>query len=286
MCFFAVFPAFLSAQTAAEFEALLAADSISYAEAAGLILRAADVDVAGPGEAFSYAAEQNWLPANAAPDDRASLSGISLLIVESFGMKGGLFYSLTKSPHYAYRELEYRNVIQGRADPSMNVSGDQLFFVVGQVLSLTESQAESARLALLQQIDSDLRARGVPASDLRITDEGVTITLSNVQFGANSTALTETTELMGIVEALKAIPNNKLMVSGHTAMAGTEEGRIQTSTERAQSLADFLISRGVRSREDITVRGFGAERPLADNDTPEGMTRNRRVEITILDGQV
>jgi outer membrane protein OmpA-like peptidoglycan-associated protein len=48
-------------------------------------------------------------------------------------------------------------------------------------------------------------------------------------------------------------------------------------------VADYLIEKGVREADRIIVRGFGADNPVADNATPEGMRRNRRVEITILE---
>jgi hypothetical protein len=78
------------------------------------------------------------LPKKAAPQNKASLEGISLLVLQSFGIKGGLFYSLTKNPHYAYREMVYQDIIQGRSDPQMPVSGDLLLFLVNRVLSRAE----------------------------------------------------------------------------------------------------------------------------------------------------
>ena len=130
-------PAFT--QTAAELERLLAADVVSYEQAAWLVLRAADVPVYSSSEAFLYAANQSWLPANAVSNGVAVLDGVSLLLMESFGIKGGLFYSIGRSPHYAYRELVYKGVIQGRADPDMAVSGDLLLFMLGNVLSAGEN---------------------------------------------------------------------------------------------------------------------------------------------------
>jgi outer membrane protein OmpA-like peptidoglycan-associated protein len=73
------------------------------------------------------------------------------------------------------------------------------------------------------------------------------------------------------------------MVSGHTALAGTREGRMKLSVERANTVTDYLLSQNVRSADRVVIRGFGAERPISDNLTEEGMRRNRRVEITILE---
>ena len=126
------------AQTAAELEALLATKALSYEQAASFVLRAADVP--GSGAAFAYAAEQKWLPTNAAPGDKAALDGVSLLLMGAFGIRGGIMYSATKSPRYAYRELVHQGIIQGRVDPDLAVSGGLLLFMIGKVLDRVEGE--------------------------------------------------------------------------------------------------------------------------------------------------
>jgi len=142
ICFLLAAPAF--AQTAAEIEKLLETEAVSYEQAAWLVLEAADLsgsfEGSAPDGAFKFAAQQGWLPKNAAPRDKASLEGISLLVMRSFGIKGGLFYSLMKNPHYAYREMVYQDIIQGRSDPRMTVSGDLLLFIINRVLSHAEER--------------------------------------------------------------------------------------------------------------------------------------------------
>jgi len=73
------------------------------------------------------------------------------------------------------------------------------------------------------------------------------------------------------------------MVGGHTALAGTEESRRTLSVDRATVVADYLIEKKARPQERVVVRGFGSDRPVADNSTEEGRRKNRRVEITILE---
>jgi hypothetical protein len=134
----------LFAQTAAELEDLLKIEAVSYEEAAYFVLRAADVlDPSTPVEAFRFAAERRWLPGKAAPDGEADLAGVSLLIMRAFNLKGGIFYSLLKNPHYAYREMVYQVIVQGRADPQMTVSGDLLLFLVNRTLSRQEAGTAS-----------------------------------------------------------------------------------------------------------------------------------------------
>jgi len=139
---FCVLPFFLSAQTAVEIDEILAEKAVSNEQAARLVLKAADLpafagsdSLPNGGDAFSYAAERRWLPKKAVSGEKASLQGVSLLIMRAFNLKGGAFYSLFKNPHYAYRELVYQDIIQDRADPNMAVSGEQLLFLVNRVIS-------------------------------------------------------------------------------------------------------------------------------------------------------
>jgi hypothetical protein len=126
-------------QTAAELEQLLAAEAVSYEQAARFVLKAADVSDLSPQAAFGYAVDQKWLPAGVKGAANAKLNAVSLLVMQAFGFKGGIFYSLTKNPHYAYRELVYQGIIQGKTDPAMTVSGDFLLFTVGRALSRVEN---------------------------------------------------------------------------------------------------------------------------------------------------
>jgi len=144
ICFLLAAPVVLYAQTATEIERLLETEAVSYGQAAWLVLEAADLsgsfENSASDGAFNFAAQQGWLPKKAAPQDKASLEGVSLLVMRSFGIKGGLFYSLLKNPHYAYREMVYKDIIQGRSDPQMPVSGGLLLFLVNRVLSRAEEQ--------------------------------------------------------------------------------------------------------------------------------------------------
>ena len=116
-------------------------------------------------------------------------------------------------------------------------------------------------------------------------EKGLTISLENIQFKPDSAILEESEKekLQKIAAILKNYPNNDLLVTGHTALAGTKESRLELSRQRAKSAADYLLSLGVKDKYHIFTQGFGAEQPVASNQTEDGKARNRRVEITILD---
>jgi outer membrane protein OmpA-like peptidoglycan-associated protein len=106
-----------------------------------------------------------------------------------------------------------------------------------------------------------------------------------IRFAADGTELTEAerAKIREIVPILLRYPDKKLLVTGYTALAAAEAGRLRISTGRAQAVADYLISLNVRRPGDIQVQGHGAQRPLGSNDTAAGRALNRRVEITLLD---
>ena len=126
-----------SHSTAAEIETLLNAKTVTYAQAARFVLEAANtLATDNHVEAFDYALQQDWLSKKLSPNDSAQLNNISLLLMRSFNIKGGIMYTLTKSPRYAYRELVYLNVIQNRSDPSVFVSGEQLLYYINRILAM------------------------------------------------------------------------------------------------------------------------------------------------------
>jgi outer membrane protein OmpA-like peptidoglycan-associated protein len=135
------------------------------------------------------------------------------------------------------------------------------------------------------EIAGDLRRMGVGDTSVRVVDEGIAISLEDIQFEADSAVLLnrEREKLDKIAGILLRYGDRDILVGGHTALAGTEAGRRQLSLERAAAVADYLIGKRVREADRVVVRGYGAEKPLGDNNSEAGRRRNRRVEITILE---
>jgi outer membrane protein OmpA-like peptidoglycan-associated protein len=154
--------------------------------------------------------------------------------------------------------------------------------------SAEAEMVESTRMdkdRVVEEIAEEIIRLGIPDATVRITDEGIAISLEDVQFQADSANLLpgEKVKLDKIGEILRKYPDRDILVGGHTALAGTAAGRMQLSQERAGIVADYLIAEKVRGPDRIVVRGYGAEKPLGDNNTEAGRRRNRRVEITILE---
>jgi len=144
--FLLLISAAINAQTADEIQTLLETPAVSYEQAARFVLEAADViisygkssDLDAAQNAMSYAVERNWLPKKAAAQDAISLESLSLLIMRAFRLKGGPMYTWSKSAHYSYREMVYKDFIRGRTDPQMKVSGETMLSIVSRVMFFIE----------------------------------------------------------------------------------------------------------------------------------------------------
>jgi hypothetical protein len=159
-------PVLLSAQTAAEIDALLETGALTWAQASRFILAAADLvsPETTADYAFKAAQASRSLPRDARSEAPATLGGIALLVMKSFDLKGGFFYSIFPGVRYAYREMVYKKLIQGRSDPSMTLSGDRLLRIISRALVYIK---QDEALALAQsQAEIEAEKAGLPADAL------------------------------------------------------------------------------------------------------------------------
>ncbi|SEJ77953.1 Outer membrane protein OmpA [Sphingobium sp. AP50] len=83
-----------------------------------------------------------------------------------------------------------------------------------------------------------------------------------------------------VASVLAQYPKTYIDVLGHTDSDGSDAYNQTLSERRAQSVADYLVSKGVQSAR-LATRGYGESQPIASNATEEGKAANRRVEIKI-----
>jgi outer membrane protein OmpA-like peptidoglycan-associated protein len=109
------------------------------------------------------------------------------------------------------------------------------------------------------------------------------IVLRNIYFDYDKATLRPESieELERVVKFLQENPTLRVEISGHTDSDGSDAYNLRLSQARAQSVVDYLISRGIDASR-LTARGYGESRPVAPNDTPENKQKNRRTELKIL----
>ena len=105
----------------------------------------------------------------------------------------------------------------------------------------------------------------------------------NIQFEFNSAVLkTGSIEILDHVAAeMKKDPSVNFVLNGNASAEGTEQHNMELSVQRASAVKTYLINSGI-SDSNLTVKGYGETKPVADNSTEEGRALNRRVEIKVI----
>jgi outer membrane protein OmpA-like peptidoglycan-associated protein len=113
--------------------------------------------------------------------------------------------------------------------------------------------------------------------------EGIKITFdSGLLFGVDQSTVNSTAQsnLVELAATLKKYDDTDVLIEGHTDADGADDHNQSLSERRAQAVKAYLVSQGVASNRFSTV-GYGENQPVGDNNTMEGKSRNRRVEVAI-----
>ena len=135
-------------------------------------------------------------------------------------------------------------------------------------------QANALRAQLLEQFNRILETRDTP--------RGLVVNMGDVLFDfgkydLRAEAREKLARLSGIV---LGHPGLNLAVEGYTDTVGTDEINMTLSQKRAETVRSYLLEQGLADA-NITAQGFGKSSPVADNSTPAGRQKNRRVEIVV-----
>lgn len=113
---------------------------------------------------------------------------------------------------------------------------------------------------------------------------GKTLVLDNIIFKSGTATLEKKSyaSLNLLYKGLVEHPKLCISIHGHTDNVGNSEDNIHLSTNRAQTIYNYLIKEGV-DKNRLQFMGFGEDKPLASNETNQGRKKNRRVEFLVLD---
>jgi len=122
-----------------------------------------------------------------------------------------------------------------------------------------------------QNVRLTLRYKGLPPPPPFV--------LTGVNFDTGkATIRSESTAPLDIVAEFMAHKRrSRVEISGHTDNVGKPKANKELSTRRAEACRAYLVEKGI-DRGRIDAKGYGAERPIAANDTAEGRQKNRRIE--------
>lgn len=136
-------------------------------------------------------------------------------------------------------------------------------------------EAERAKAAALANELASLKAQH--------TDRGLVLTVGDVLFAPGKAEVGPGAQrsIDKLAEFLRAYPKRNVLIEGHTDNLGNEDFNVKLSQQRADSVRDLLIARGV-SPQRIRTKGYGPKFPVVDNESAAGRQQNRRVEVLVL----
>lgn len=146
-----------------------------------------------------------------------------------------------------------------------------------------ELRAERERREEAERRAAEAMQRLSELAQIREEANETVITLSGeVLFETNRSDLRDTARrrLEAVAAALRAQPDRRITVVGHTDTRGSAQHNADLSRRRAEAVMSFLITQGIPV-ERISAVGRGESEPVAPNDTPEGRANNRRVEVVL-----
>ncbi|MFS7223669.1 OmpA family protein [Rahnella inusitata] len=149
-------------------------------------------------------------------------------------------------------------------------------------LALGLYQGERLRLPLMAAIKNYVPPPPPPPVEKKMPKTVRLDALSLFDTGKYQLKPNSTKLLVNALIDIKAKPGWLIVVAGHTDITGDAKANQTLSLKRAESLRDWMLSTSDVSPTCFAVQGYGATRPIATNDTPEGRAANRRVEISLV----
>jgi outer membrane protein OmpA-like peptidoglycan-associated protein len=172
------------------------------------------------------------------------------------------------------------------------VGGAGLGYLLGSVIGGKTARIVGAGIggvaggAIGYQKDKQIRElrESTAGSGIDVSEQGdgILLNLPDVTFAVDSTEISGAFQsaLDRVAQSMIQYPNSLIDVYGHTDSTGSDTYNLDLSKRRADAVARYLISRGVSSAR-IQTQGMGEAYAVADNNTAEGRSRNRRVEVKI-----
>ena len=145
-----------------------------------------------------------------------------------------------------------------------------------------DNYAFSSQLILKDSIvNAKPRSVNIAVDTIKVEE---TYPLNNIYYKTNSAELDPRSLIVieEFIDFLKGNPTIKIAMNGHTDNVGNDAGNLALSTDRAFTVRDILLAKGIEESRLIAFKGFGASQPIADNSTEAGRAKNRRTEFVIV----
>lgn len=172
---------------------------------------------------------------------------------------------------------DLKKVTQGK----LTVRGTQVD-LTGKVLNQDEIQPTTALFqALIQQPYRFNSQLSVNQAEQAVIDNALKNRIIEFESGSAVLLPAGTQILDEMVVALNRVQGKNVKIIGHTDSQGNPTANKTLSEQRAEAVKQYLISKNIVATR-LSTAGFGADKPVANNATPEGRKKNRRIEFEVL----
>ena len=119
-------------------------------------------------------------------------------------------------------------------------------------------------------------------AEVKAVETGKVCDLRDIYYETNDFSLTQESKMLLalFIEFLNENPTVKVEIQGHTDNIGRDEDNLLLSENRAKSVYDYVVSKGVNANR-LRYKGYGESQPIADNNTAAGRAKNRRTVFLI-----
>lgn len=190
--------------------------------------------------------------------------------------------------------VDYRNIIKGKVRISMTVNKSRwrIWMNTTKVVDVP-TIIPKGNTGYLKMMVKGLKDENIYIGNVRIAITGTdkrhsllekgTFTTNDILFESGKSVLKPSSNriIEEIVKALNQVPDKVCQIIGHTDSDGDENTNLKLSTERANSVKERMMEYGIANPARLIATGSGESQPIASNNTPEGKTKNRRVEFKI-----
>ncbi|GAB3718369.1 OmpA family protein [Spirosoma flavus] len=154
---------------------------------------------------------------------------------------------------------------------------------LGAILGASVGGAAGAVIGRRMDKRAEEMKRQMPDAQVERVGEGIKVSLgSDILFDVDSYALKSETrkQLTDFASTLNKEKDTDIRIEGHADATGSEAHNLELSRKRANSVAEFLETQGIKASR-VDEKGYGEAQPVADNATEAGRRKNRRVDIAI-----
>lgn len=167
-----------------------------------------------------------------------------------------------------------------------NNVGNKNNSVLGAIIGGVVGGAAGAYIGNRMDRQAERIEEELPGAQVTRVGEGINVTFdesSGVYFETGKAALNSQsqTTLNKLAGIFKEFPNSNILIEGHTDNVGSDSYNLTLSQNRAQSVSSYLVKQGLSSGR-FTTKWYGEAQPRYTNDTEQGRSKNRRVELGIV----